>query len=1377
MKRRNENMRNGGGGPRTRLATKVVTAIATFSLVMSMCPGTAALAFANEQFAGKPTGDVPAAGATSSLRATAFKPELQVNELLRTDENGVASRNGNCLRPANLTISGYDTGDKAIQSALVVARNSVQTKVLDTSDYTVQDVDGTSISSGGTTNKNAITVKFGEGASMADAQAWLRENLVITAKGGKACEVEISVSDEDLTANPATPNEQSQPGEAMKKLTGGNAVGIGPGMYYVSEDVEYRGSDFYASHPSWGVTENHQSKAGLYISGKVFIYIMKGATLKAVGGNGLESHRAAPGIYVTDGRTLCLAGSGKIVARGGNAGDGREGADAHSTRVEKGGAGGAGAGAGIGTFGGRGAFVQGGLFYEARFGDNAGKICIMDGLERDISGGTAGKAGKQGWGSGYGDSWGHGGGGGGGVGAICGRGGQGGAVGENGRSGHHGTNGANGAAPENMDESVSTSDDFSTDFTVTFNGATENGTQEYSLGTAKTLTVPEPSDASGKILLGWQVTQCGRSIQASDVPLTSMEQTYYVPGQSIELTDDTYGNITLTAITVDSIGEVATGKSSSTIPAGELVTADTHTMKTGTYRVSEDMTVGPGDAGNGIQVEAGANVVLNIEKGTTLTVTGKDAVDDGVGYAAILLPENASLIVAGGGTLNATGGKAGAGTNGGNAAASTTSGSAITGNGGHGGKGGGGAGAGIGSNGGAGGEGGAGGNGVEDNMKGSPKNVYANEGASGSAGSSAASAGTVLVMGTATVNAKGGAGGTGGKAGKRGWYSEYREFGAGYAAGTSGGGGGGGGGSAADGIGSGGTGGGGGGGGASANIDGEPAFFKLCNLDDLWGHGGSGGMSAWGGATGERGDEGASNDGDDTSASRNYAKAGGASGTCAAPSAVAFYTCKDSSSSNPKCASVSGHGATRGATSLGEIDTLKGFGGVAVGGTFAYDGKAHGVTVGKTGGLSTQSTGSNTLSTQAAGDEGDEWPDSGTVTLDGVTLSYSIAYYDEAGGKLDSAPTMPGCYAAVVTLAASAEGEDDYSGSWVEPITITKRQVAKPTPAALTFECADWTTGEGAEQDAFPGLDGADFEFVPGAKAVDGTSSLKTAKAVGDYAACFKLKDTATCQWEGESEDAAEAWVPWSIALQEFDPNSDEVTYWGTAYDNTTTSVDYTGEPIWVRPWFTPAKATDGKFPEWFTHWGSKDRPTDDRDSAVVVYTQGDDDYEGLVGYHENADGTLEKVTGAQVYAWMFGVDVGGEHVTVESGDKVWYGTGEDGEATLLAVQEARPEGADGYVVARDPAYATHLGVKDEGTYQAYAYFDDGAGFAPTTLATSTVEVKAPAQTPKTGTSQSSSASATPKTGDFSPFVMGSIAFIGVLVAGAFALSLARRRS
>ena len=89
----------------------------------------------------------------------------------------------------------------------------------------------------------------------------------------------------------------------------------------------------------------------------------------------------------------------------------------------------------------------------------------------------------------------------------------------------------------------------------------------------------------------------------------------------------------------------------------------------------------------------------------------------------------------------------------------------------------------------------------------------------------------------------------------------------------------------------------------------------------------------------------------------------------------------------------------------------------------------------------------------------------------------------------------------------------------------------------------------------------------------------------------------------------------------------------------------------------------------------------------------------------------------------MFGVEVGGKHKAVKAGQRVWYKTDKDGWKVPLKVGGKKPKGAEGYVVARDYAYADKLGVRDVGTYKAYAYFDEGTGFAPTSLALATVKV------------------------------------------------------
>ena len=155
-------------------------------------------------------------------------------------------------------------------------------------------------------------------------------------------------------------------------------------------------------------------------------------------------------------------------------------------------------------------------------------------------------------------------------------------------------------------------------------------------------------------------------------------------------------------------------------------------------------------------------------------------------------------------------------------------------------------------------------------------------------------------------------------------------------------------------------------------------------------------------------------------------------------------------------------------------------------------------------------------------------------------------------------------------------------------------------------------------------------------------------------------------------------------------------------------------------------------------------------------------------------------------------------HLDVQSGDKVWYKTDKDGWKIPIAVGEDKPKEAQGYVVARDYAYADKLGVMEPGTYQAYALFDEGAGFAPTSLAEETVVVN-PASSPDQGDSSSeegsdtgtdivtrtvtspstttrTTSSTTPlaKTADATPT---SMAALGLLGAAVLAFGLNRRRS
>ena len=125
---------------------------------------------------------------------------------------------------------------------------------------------------------------------------------------------------------------------------------------------------YYYATGDRSFTNSNAGGSGMTILGTVHIFIASGQTITCTGTDADGATGAGAGIELTEGNTLCLIGSGKIVATGGNAangGNGTKGGDA-AYKVAKsgmdsnwiksgdggrGGDGGGGAGAGIGTRG------------------------------------------------------------------------------------------------------------------------------------------------------------------------------------------------------------------------------------------------------------------------------------------------------------------------------------------------------------------------------------------------------------------------------------------------------------------------------------------------------------------------------------------------------------------------------------------------------------------------------------------------------------------------------------------------------------------------------------------------------------------------------------------------------------------------------------------------------------------------------------------------------------------------------------------------------------------------------------------------------------------------------------------------------------------
>ena len=225
---------------------------------------------------------------------------------------------------------------------------------------------------------------------------------------------------------------------------------------------------------------------------------------------------------------------------------------------------------------------------------------------------------------------------------------------------------------------------------------------------------------------------------------------------------------------------------------------------------------------SGLIIPENATVTIFIPQGVTLSVRGANGSGANGGGAGILLPVTSTLIIRGGGTLNATGGSgnnAGVGIEGGHISYDGAY------DGGPGGTGASGPGAGIGGNGGNRGNPGSGGY-----PSASP--TQTRNGFAGGTGHNGFSMGTLYILDNVTVT------GTPGNAGA----SAAGSVGVGTAPVSRGGNGGGGGASsAASGIGGGAGGGGGGGGGGMT-------------LDNPWAYGGGGGGGAGNGTGGRRGD-------------------------------------------------------------------------------------------------------------------------------------------------------------------------------------------------------------------------------------------------------------------------------------------------------------------------------------------------------------------------------------------------------------------------------------------------------------------------------------------------------------------------------------------
>lgn len=307
------------------------------------------------------------------LHANFSTPSVKIGELIYTDADGKAGGNGSYYRMGNLTISGFDQDEQSIKYIFLKPTNVDQITLLGITDNmsVTNGSDSSQMETTGgrvtiSTIADRIAITFSTPVSMAEAQDYLRKNVIVKPTAGKEHIMLITVMDANgkyQAMNGVTASVASNAtGTELTGNTGGGVTLSGtasnPGIYYITKDVTYGSSS--------------SGKNGLIISGTVYLYIPAGKTLTVYGGNGSGATPGKAAIKLSQGNTLVILGEGSIKAYGGNAGNGSNGGKGGNASISgtstrpgaggSGGAGGGGAGAGIGTDGGNGGSASKGGF-------------------------------------------------------------------------------------------------------------------------------------------------------------------------------------------------------------------------------------------------------------------------------------------------------------------------------------------------------------------------------------------------------------------------------------------------------------------------------------------------------------------------------------------------------------------------------------------------------------------------------------------------------------------------------------------------------------------------------------------------------------------------------------------------------------------------------------------------------------------------------------------------------------------------------------------------------------------------------------------------------------------------------------------------------
>ena len=239
-----------------------------------------------------------------------------------------------------------------------------------------QNADGTWAAAGaegimnhnGLQNGQVVTNGSGWGAEQYNYDSYVSTQAVGTGGSGGAAG-NASTSESEITVNMNPPTQEEWDVVCAQTNTNQRQWTLLPFGARKGATIGAAGTTtYYFATGDGSFTNSNAGGSGMTILGTVHIFIPSGNQITCTGVHANGTTGGGAGIELTEGNTLYLIGSGKLVTTGGNAangGNGQNGRDASGTADRswydvlsgdggRGGDGGGGAGAGIGTHGGNG---------------------------------------------------------------------------------------------------------------------------------------------------------------------------------------------------------------------------------------------------------------------------------------------------------------------------------------------------------------------------------------------------------------------------------------------------------------------------------------------------------------------------------------------------------------------------------------------------------------------------------------------------------------------------------------------------------------------------------------------------------------------------------------------------------------------------------------------------------------------------------------------------------------------------------------------------------------------------------------------------------------------------------------------------------------